>query len=167
MTNNTAYSIRQFTVAEVEAYKRIRLEALANEPGMFGNSHAMEAALPQEDWENRIVMPGNARFGLYCNDELIGLTAIIINAENPAEAYMTQSYICKKHRGKGLSAMLYDARIAWAKTNGVTLLTISHRKSNLASKAANQHYGFVYHHTDTRTWPDGITEDNIHYTLNI
>ncbi len=167
MTDNTAYSIRQFTMAEVEAYKRIRLEALATEPGMFGNSYAMEAALPQEDWINRISLPGNARFGLYYNNELIGLTAIIINAANPAEAYMTQSYIQKAHRGKGLSAMLYDARIAWARSNGVTVLTISHRKSNLASKAANQHYGFIYHHTESRTWPDGVTEDNICYTLNI
>lgn len=167
MTDNTTYSIRQFTIAEVEAYKRIRLEALATEPGMFGNSYAMEAALPQEDWINRISLPGNARFGIYCNDELIGLTGIIINDAKPTEAYMTQSYIHKAHRGKGLSAMLYDARIAWAKEKGVKLLTISHRKTNLASKAANQKYGFVYHHTESRTWPDGLTEDNLHYTLNI
>ncbi len=167
MSTYANYSIRQFAAEDVAAYKRIRLEALATEPGMFGNSHAMEAAMPHQDWVNRIVHPEHARFGLYCNDELIGLTAIIINAENPAEAYMTQSYIRKAHRGKGLSAMLYDARIVWAKAKGVKLLTISHRKSNLASKAANQHYGFVYHHTESRTWPDGVTEDNIHYTLHI
>lgn len=165
--DTASYTIRQFSIADVDAYKRIRLEALATEPGMFGNSYAMEVALPQEDWINRIVQSGHARFGLYCNEELIGLTAIIINAENPTEAYMTQSYIHKAHRGKGLSAMLYDARIAWAKVNGVAILTISHRKSNLASKAANQHYGFIYHHTESRTWPDGVTEDNICYTLNI
>lgn len=165
--NTASYTIRQFTIADVDEYKRIRLEALEKEPGMFGNSHAMEAAMPHEDWVNRIVNPKHARFGLYCNKELIGLTAIIIDAENPAEAYMTQSYIRKEHRGKGLSALLYDARIAWAKAKGVKLLTISHRKSNLASKAANQKYGFVYHHTDSRTWPDGMTEDNVHYALHI
>lgn len=167
MSTYANYSIRQFAAEDVAAYKRIRLEALATEPGMFGNSHAMEAAMPHEDWVNRIVHPGHARFGLYFNDELIGLTAIIIDAENPAEAYMTQSYIRKEHRGKGLSTLLYDARIAWAKAKGVELLTISHRWSNLASKAANQRYGFVYHHTDSRTWPDGVTEDNVHYTLSI
>lgn len=167
MSNYANYSIRQFTIADIDAYKRIRLEALEKEPGMFGNSHAMEAAMPHEDWVNRIVQHGHARFGLYFNDELIGLTAIIINAENPVEAYMTQSYIRKEHRGKGLSTLLYDARIAWAKEKSVKLLTISHRRSNLASKAANQHYGFVYHHTDSRTWPDGVTEDNVHYTLSI
>ncbi len=62
MTDNTAYSIRQFTMAEVEAYKRIRLEALATEPGMFGNSYAMEAALPQEDWINRISLHRQCAF---------------------------------------------------------------------------------------------------------
>jgi len=167
VSTNTIYSIRQFTIADVEAYKRIRLEALEKEPGMFGNSHAMEAALPQEDWNGRITLPGNARFGMYCNDELIGLTGIIKNAENPAEAYMTQSYIRKNHRGKGLSAMLYDARIEWAKENGVEVLTIGHRKSNLASKAANQKYGFVYSHSETRNWPDGATEEMLHYVLEL
>lgn len=165
--DTASYTIRQFSIADVDAYKRIRLEALATEPGMFGNSYAMEVALPQEDWINRISLPSNARFGLYCNNELIGLTGIIINAAKPTEAYMTQSYIHKAHRGKGLSAMLYDARIAWARDNSVATLTISHRKSNLVSKAANQHYGFIYHHTESRTWPDGVTEDNICYTLNI
>lgn len=161
------YSIRRFTIAEVDAYKRIRLEALEKEPGMFGNSHAMEAALPQEDWNGRITQQGNARFGLYCNDELVGLTGIIKDAAKPIEAYMTQSYIHQDHRGKGLSAMLYDARIAWAKENGVKVLTIGHRKSNLASKAANQKYGFVYSHSETRNWPDGATEEMLHYVLEI
>lgn len=165
--NTNIYTIRQFGIADVDAYKRIRLEALEKEPGMYGNSYAMEAALTQEDWTNRISLPGHARFGLYCNDELVGLTAVIINAANHAEAYMTQSYIRKEHRGKGLSAMLYDARIAWAKANDVKVLTIGHRKSNLASKAANQKYGFVYSHSETRTWPDGITEEMLNYTLNI
>lgn len=164
-TNN--YIIRQFTIADVDAYKRIRLEALEKEPGMFGNSHAMEAALPQEDWNNRITLPGNARFGLYCKDELVGLTGILCNAEKPTEAYMTQSYIRKAHRGKGLSAMLYDARITWAKENGVKVLTIGHRKSNHASRAANQKYGFVYSHSETRNWPDGATEEMLHYALEI
>lgn len=88
MSTYANYSIRQFTIADIDAYKRIRLEALEKEPGMFGNSHAMEAAMPHEDWVNRIVQHGHARFGLHFNDELIGLTAIIIDAENPAEAYI-------------------------------------------------------------------------------
>ena len=61
--------------------------------------------------------------------------------------------------------MLYEPRIAWAKEKGYKKLIISHRKSNSASKAANQKFGFVYTHSESKTWPDGITEDNVYYEL--
>ena len=132
---------------------------------MFGNSYAMEAAYPEENWAQRCTNPGCAIFGLYANDELIGITGIIQNAENPEEGYMTQSYIRRAHRGQKLSGLLYEARIAWARSNGIGRLIISHKATNHASKAANQRFGFCYTHSESRTWPDGSTEDNLFYEL--
>lgn len=148
-------------------YKAIRLEALQLEPGFFGNSYAIEVAMTDAEWLERITDPGMARFGLYCNDELAGLTAIIQDKEKKEEAYMTQSYIRMAHRNKGLSRLLYDARLAWAKEQGIKRLTIGHKENNLASKAANQRYGFRYTHRETRTWPDGSTADMLYYVLEL
>ncbi|MBS1772160.1 MAG: GNAT family N-acetyltransferase [Bacteroidetes bacterium] len=159
------YTVRQFKPEELETYKAIRLEALKMEHGKYGNSYEYELAMPETEWIDRISNPLHARYGLYAADTLIGLTGIIINKDNPTEAYMTQSYIRKEHRGKGLSAMLYNARINWAKEHGVKRLVISHRKSNVASKAANQKFGFKYTHSEDRTWPDGVTEENLFYEL--
>lgn len=164
-TGTISYTIRQLLHNDVAAYKAMRLEALQTEPGMFGNSYAMEAAYPGEHWEHRCTNPGCAIWGLYANDELIGITGIIQNAENPAEGYMTQSYIRRAHRGKHLSRLLYGARIAWAKEHGISRLVISHKASNISSKAANQRFGFTYTHSENRTWPDGTTEDNLYYEL--
>jgi RimJ/RimL family protein N-acetyltransferase len=162
---NNQFTIRQFKAEEVATYKAIRLEALQSDPGSYGNPHAVEAAMSDEEWIDRVVNPLHARFGLYDGNTLIGLTGIIINKDNHGEAYMTQSYIRKAYRGRGLSKLLYEARLAWARERNVKRLTISHRKSNLASKGANQKFGFVFTHTEPRTWPDGITEDNFLYEL--
>lgn len=162
------YTIRLFGASDVEPYKAMRLEALQLERGMFGNSYEYEAGFPDGQWLARVCNPVGACFGLYYGDELIGITGIVVtDHERPAEAYMTQSYIRKVYRGKGLSKMLYDARLEWAQHHGIDTLKIGHRKSNITSKAANQHYRFTFTHAESRTWPDGITEDMMYYERHI
>jgi GNAT superfamily N-acetyltransferase len=161
-----AYSIHRFPPEALPAYKAIRLEALQTEPGFFGNSYDFEAALTDAQWAARLSNASGACFGLYHGDELIGLTGIVVSDPGkPREAYMTQSYIRKEHRGLGLSRLLYEARLAWANEYGIIRLVIGHRESNAASKAANQHFGFHYTHSESRNWPDGHTEDMCYYEL--
>ncbi|PQJ11265.1 hypothetical protein CJD36_005525 [Flavipsychrobacter stenotrophus] len=163
---NDNYAIRPFIATDVWAYKAMRLEALLYDPGMFGNSHALETTFTDQQWMDRVSNPLSCCFGLYYNDELIGITSIIVTDKNkPVDAYMTQSYIRKPYRGNGLSRMLYDARIAWAAAHNIKRLLIGHRAGNIISKAANQHYGFVYSYSEPRTWPDGTTEDMLYYQL--
>lgn len=162
------YSIRQLIAADMETYKAIRLEALQKEPGNFGNSYNTEAAYPEETWVRRLTNPAGACFGLYYENTLIGITAIVVTDNNkPQEAYMTQSYIRKEHRGKGLSQLLYNARIGWANQHNIKRLIIGHRETNIASKRANQHFGFVYSHSEPRTWPDGVIENMFYYCLDL
>jgi GNAT superfamily N-acetyltransferase len=167
MSQADKYTIRQFLPEEMKVYRSMRLEALQLEPGLFGNSYALEAGFTDDDWMDRVNNPTRATFGLYCGDELIGITAIVRDKDNPAEAYMTQSYIRKQHRGKGLSHMLYQARLEWARQRGLKQLSIGHRESNQASKAANQHYGFTFSHREAREWPDGSREDMLYYVLEL
>lgn len=162
---NTLYTIRAFLGNEADIYKAMRLEALQLEPGMFGNSYAYEAGLDDDYWVNRITADHCAVFGLFYEKELIGITGIIKDKEKHEEAYMTQSYIRNAYRGKGLSHMLYDIRLEWARSFGIKRLVIGHRQSNMVSKSANQHYGFKYTHKESRTWPDGVTEDMCYYEL--
>lgn len=161
------YTIRKFSADDVPAYKAMRLEALHKERGMFGNSYELEAALTDQQWLDRVQNPEAGRFGLYANNELIGITGIITESDEDGIAYMTQSYIRLSYRGKGLSRLLYEARMEWARKNNIRQLIIGHRKSNLSSKFANQRYGFVYTHSKKQTWPDGITEDMLYYKLDL
>lgn len=162
------YTIRQFTTADLDSYKSMRLEALQLERSMFGNSYEYEASFAEGQWLARINNPVGACFGLYYGEELIGITGIVVTEpKQPQEAYMTQSYIRQVYRGKGLSKILYDIRMDWARTHGIRTLKIGHRANNTTSKAANQHYGFTYTHSEPRTWPDGATEDMLYYQLDL
>jgi RimJ/RimL family protein N-acetyltransferase len=159
-------SIRRFLPEDLELYKAIRLEALQLEPGMFGSNYAREAAFTDQQWLDRINGQNSDCFGLFCGDSLIGVTGIVIDKDDPTLAHMTQSYIRKEHRGKGLSRLLYEARLAWAAERPqVKRLRIGHRESNHISKAANQHYGFKYVMREPSDWPDGGREDTLYYEL--
>lgn len=89
MHNEDTYNIKPLMVSDLEAYKNIRLEALQTEPGMFGNSYSLEAAMTEEQWLDRLTNPGRCCFGLYHNGLLIGITAIVVQE---GIGHMTQSY---------------------------------------------------------------------------
>ncbi len=144
------------------------LEALREEPGVFANPWAKEAAFEDSFWQERLLNTHVASFGLYSGDgTLVGLTSISSTAEKPDEAYLSQSYIRRELRGQRLSRILYNVRLSWAREHGVRKLLIGHRESNLISKAANQRYGFQYSHKESRMWPDGSNEDMLYYTLEL
>jgi GNAT superfamily N-acetyltransferase len=105
-------------------------------------------------------------FGVYCDNEMVGITAITIHdREKPHDAYLSQSFIRQPHRGKGLSKMLYEARLQWARTHNVHRLVVGHKETNQVSKNANQNFGFTYTHSESRLWPDGSTADMLYYEL--
>lgn len=161
------YSIRHFSEEDWSRYRDMRLEALQEEPSFFCTPYAQEAQRTDEEWQQFISNPRTAIFGLYHGDELIGITGIDALRDEPMTAKMFASYIREAHRGKGLSAMLYEARIHWARDRRFEKLVVSHRAGNVVSKAANQRHGFRYTHTEPRDWPDGTSEDNVFYALDL
>ena len=158
------YSIRQLLENEVDLYKSMRLEAIQTEPAMFRCTTPPEADLTDAQWLERIKDP-RAVFGLFANDEFVGMTSILLLNEH--EGYMGQSYVRKEHRGLGLSSLFYKIRMAWALDRQLKLLSVSHRESNLISKAANQRFGFQYSHSESCNWLDGTTEDVLYYVMDL
>nr|WP_121271755.1 GNAT family N-acetyltransferase [Pedobacter schmidteae] len=158
------YKIRLLQEIEAALYRSIRLEAIQKEPAMFRCSSPAEADLTDEQWEERIKHP-RAVFGLFEHDRLIGMTSIILT--NDQEGYLGQSYIKKEYRGLGLSTLLYKIRMTWASKLQLKRLTVSHRESNVISKAANQRSGFKYSYRESVNWLDGTTEDVLYYTLEL
>ncbi|MFV0606139.1 MAG: GNAT family N-acetyltransferase [Niabella sp.] len=159
------FYIKALTLNELDAYKRIRLQALKTDPQSYCNSFEKEASMSQEAWVQRISNPEGIIFGLYHAEELIGITAILI--EEHCVGHLTHSYIQKQYRGLGLSKQLFTARMQWAKEKGVQKLIINHRKNNLASKAAIQSVGFRFTHSGKITLASGLQDEVFNYELVI
>jgi GNAT superfamily N-acetyltransferase len=159
-------TLRRLTVDDWQAMKAIRLEALEREPQFFGAQHAVEETFTEDQWRARLTDDGtHAHWGLYDGEHCIGLTAIAQAYADPTAAYLIASYIRDTHRRQGLSALYYDARISWAREQGYKYLLIGHRDINHASKAANQKFGFIYDHSESKLWPDGSVGDILVYKL--
>jgi RimJ/RimL family protein N-acetyltransferase len=168
MQQDSSYTIRRLFHEDVEIYKAMRLEALQLEAGVFGSSYSRENVFTNEQWLSRLTGQNTAFFGLFYQQELIGITGIVIDWDDKELAHMVQSYIRKAHRGRGLSRLYYDARLQWARNYpGLKIVRTGHRESNITSKAANQHYDFKFAYRESTDWPDGTTEDVLYYDLKL
>lgn len=159
------YILKPLPPADWRLFREIRLEALATNPGMFGNSYALEYAFPDSHWQDRLSSPANAVWGLFLRTEIIGLTGLFGDADHPGEARLTTSFIQPEHRGNGLTGLFYRARIDWARAHGLKRLVITHRRGNEASRKAMLRAGFRHTHAEPRLWPDGLETDNLFYEL--
>lgn len=169
MTENKI-TIRQLVAEDWEIYRDLRLHALKTEPGVFSSNYARESVFSKDEWVERIAVGGKAAFALFDESTPIGLTGVVRmdGVEDAPEVVLVASYILPEYRGRGLSRYFYEARLNWAADQGnVKTVIVSHRESNLASKAANQAFGFVYQGKEMKEWPDGMSENQLLYKLDI
>ncbi len=163
-------SIRQLTGNDWREFSQVRLTALQTDPSVFGSNYEKESQMTEADWRSRLQAKDNAIFLLYENETPIGMIGVSIDREDATKktALLWGSWLAPHARGKGLSELMYQTRINWAKQQPtVEKIIVSHRASNLLSKYANQKHGFVYTHKTEKVWTDGVTEDEIFYELEI
>lgn len=163
-------SIRALDPAEWRMLRDFRLYALQSAPGAFALSYEECASWSAEQWQAGMSAPTHQIFGLFDRERLIGITGVFTRREDPSgqTALLVMSYIEPAYRGRGLSDMLYRARLDWIRASRrFRTVHVSHRASNEASRRANQRHGFVKIGTEPFTWPDGTTEDEVHYELKL
>lgn len=162
--------IRALEPAAWQAFRDFRLAALRQAPGVFSTRHEVAAARSREAWQANIQGPSNQAFGLFDGDRLIGIAAVFANADDAtgATAGLAMSYILPAWRGRGLSRVLYEARLDWVRARPqFRRVIVAHRASNDAARRMIAAFGFRETHRTVRTWPDGAREDEIAYELAI
>ena len=109
-------------------------------------------------------------FGLFDGARLIGITAAFTWRDDPSgeTVLLAMSFIIPEYRGRGLSQLLYKARLNWIRAHSqFRRVVIYHRESNEISRRANQRFGFSVLQRASRKWPDDATEDEVLYELKI
>jgi RimJ/RimL family protein N-acetyltransferase len=170
LKNGNVYTISQLTENEWRQFSQIRLKALRTDPLVFGSNYQKESLYSEDEWRNLLRGENSAIFMIYENGKPVGITGIAVDRNDPTykTAIMWGSWLKPEVRRKGLSEMMYEARINWAKEHSmVEKIVVSHRAANLSSKAANQKHGFSFKRTVPKVWMDGVTEEEVFYELKI
>jgi RimJ/RimL family protein N-acetyltransferase len=163
-------TIRRLEEKDWFEFSQMRLKALQTDPKAFGSNYEKESQMSEADWRAKLQANDNAIFMVYDNETPIGMTCVSIDRNDPTQktALLWGSWLAPHIRSKGLSELMYQTRINWAKQQPtVEKIIVSHRRSNLASKRANQKHGFVFTHKTEKSWTDGEIEDEIFYELVI
>lgn len=165
MSDLSEIKIRQLTENDWPQYREIRVEALAQEPECFTTSED-ESKFISENWIERITNPNGAIFGLFHKGQIIGVTRIHRENDDPRSyrAWMGASYIKPEYRGQHLSDLLFDTRIAWAKEQGnLIALVVAHREENQISRTTIQHHGFKFIGSRKKMYVDGEQAESFVY----
>lgn len=163
-------SIKQIKENDWQELRSLRLKSLQFDPTVFGSNYQKESAYTEADWRKMLQNEDTAIFLLYEDDAPIGITGISVDRDDSAKkkAHLWGSWLEPHIRGKGISALLYQARIAWAKQHPtIETILVSHRASNLSSMHANQKHGFVFTHKQDKVWPDDGHDEQLFYELII
>jgi len=163
-------TIRPLISTEWVEFRDFRLQALQAAPGVFHSSYELEVTNGPEQWQRTLTSPTSRVFGLFDEEHLVGITAVFPSSEDPSgrTAILAMSFILPEYRERGLSRLLYKARLDWIRSQGVfKRIVVSHRASNEASRRAIERHGFLPTRSAPRTWPDGTVEDELFYELQI
>lgn len=162
MTND--FNIRSLCGEDWRAYKTLRLEALRLCGDKFGASYETEASMQDNAWQELMRGNGHQCFGLFKQGELVGITAVFTDGADASAstAILAASYIREDYRGRGLSRLLYQARLDWIRESGrFERIEVGHRQGNESSRRANQAFGFQYIGERDHRFGDGSI-DKIH-----
>jgi RimJ/RimL family protein N-acetyltransferase len=166
----SAIQIRPLQASEWPAFRDFRLAALAAAPGVFATSYEEASARLAAEWQDLISGADHQIFGLFDETRLIGITGVFGGRKDPdlETAFLVMSFIIPEYRGRGLSAMLFRARLDWIRQRGkFKRVVTAARASNEASQRACRRFGFACIGRAPRTWPDGMTEDELIYELRL
>ncbi|WP_425228132.1 GNAT family N-acetyltransferase [Sphingomonas sp.] len=166
-------ALRQLRPDDWEAFRAVRLAALADAPGNFFASLAEAQALPDPWWRTLLTKQRTALFGAFAHEEgsdrLVGITGAFTDRDDPTgrTAAFGMTWLAPGHRGQGIGHRFYQVRLDWARTQGFARVEVSHRGSNEPSRRAMLAAGFRHVATRRHCWPDGAEEDDLLYELRL
>ncbi|MFT6125281.1 MAG: GNAT superfamily N-acetyltransferase [Shewanella sp.] len=116
--------IRLLLMSDWEIYRRLRLLALQDSPDSFGSTYEREAEFTDEEWISRLNASNRAKHALPLIAELDGVAVGLAWGQihssssipmNTDAAHVYQMWMSPRARGYGLSKLLLNSIIDWAK----------------------------------------------------
>lgn len=120
------WQIRQVSMAEIDVFRQIRLEALRCEPDAFASIHADWLKFSDAEWHTRMNTP---IFVACVEDEPVGLMALrqFAPSKMTHRATLTMVYVNKNFRGSGVARELLQAAIRYAESKRIAQIELGVR----------------------------------------
>lgn len=133
--------IRCISHEDIDAFRRIRLEALASEPASFASLFKDWERLSDDDWQQRLQ---DHIFIAFSGGEPVGIMGLsrFRPRKMAHRATLVMVYVQKRFRGTGLSRKLLNAVIDFAKANGVLQIELGVSADNLEALRFYRRNGF-------------------------
>lgn len=157
------YEIRQLMVDDWGVFKDLRLYSLKESPHAYGAVYEVAKNYSEDQWRSYLNQEDGAIFGLFTNEQMIGLCSVRLMDDDKNRAGFYMAYIHPTHRGKGLSSYLYEARLKWAAQKGVKAVQVDNRARNKAATAMNKAFGFELISSREQEWADGTIENKLSF----
>ena len=151
-TPDGTVAIRALVPSDVEAYRALRLEALATSPEAFSSSHEEEATLSLENFRARIPTAGcSAIFGACAGAELVGMAGFAANErlKQRHKGTLVGLFVRPQWRGRGVGEQLVRHVIAHAAKH-VLVLQATVVTSNHSARQMYHGLGFVPYGTERK-----------------
>ena len=137
---------KKLTKYDAPDYRKIRLEALSNNPDSFGTMYHEEAIMTIDKFRERIpVGKNNFILGCYKDKELTGIVAFHQGSRMKVrhKAYIRSMYVRPKYREKGIGKLLLNELIERAKAiNEIEILLLDVVTNNRIAKQLYLSFGF-------------------------
>jgi GNAT superfamily N-acetyltransferase len=138
--------IRRITLGDVEVYRRVRLQALAESPAAFGSTYAAEAAFASQTWIERTTLAadGDDRviFLAFDGEECVGLAGAC-DDDLGADKQLISMWVAPTHRGTDVARDLVQAVLGWAAASGARTLGLWVTRGNDRAQRFYERMGFV------------------------
>jgi RimJ/RimL family protein N-acetyltransferase len=141
----TNVAIRALGATDVEAYRDLRLTALASSPEAFGSSHEEEAQLSLDNFRARLAAAGpDVIFGAFAQDLLVGMAGFVAmrQLKKQHRGVLWGVFLQPRWRGRGLGDRLV-ARVVEHAAEHVQILQASVVTANQKARQIYARLGFV------------------------
>jgi RimJ/RimL family protein N-acetyltransferase len=169
-SRNTNVTIRALGASDAEAYRVLRLTALATSPEAFGSSHEEEAELSLESFRARVVTTGrSAIFGAFADNRLVGMAGFAASerVKKRHKGTLWGVFVMPEWRGRGLADRLI-ARVIEHADEHVVVLQVSVVTTNQRARQAYVRFGFVPYGIERQALRiGGMFYDSEHLALNL